>query len=163
LNRSSKRLGLKSSGRPGEESHSFVAIGTSRIHGEGMFARESIRAGARLIQYRGERISKAESLRRCEAGNQFIFGLSDTEDLDGSSPENFARYINHSCAPNTEARFERGEIWVVAIRDIGAGEEIAFNYSYDLDDYREHPCCCGAPNCAGYMVAEEFFEHVRGR
>jgi hypothetical protein len=26
--------------------------------------------------------------------------------------------------------------------------------------YKEHPCRCGAPECAGYMMAEEFFEHL---
>jgi SET domain-containing protein len=49
----------------------------------------------------------------------------------------------------------------VARRGIQAGEEITFNYGYDLEDYREHPCRCGATGCAGYIVAEEFFGHVR--
>jgi SET domain-containing protein len=49
----------------------------------------------------------------------------------------------------------------VARRYIRAGEEITFNYGYDLEDYREHPCRCGADGCAGYIVAAEFFEHVK--
>jgi SET domain-containing protein len=49
----------------------------------------------------------------------------------------------------------------VAWRDIRAGEEITFNYGYDLEDYREHPCRCGAADCAGYIVAEDFFGHVK--
>jgi SET domain-containing protein len=48
----------------------------------------------------------------------------------------------------------------VAIREIRAGEELTFNYSYDLQDFREHPCSCGASGCVGYIVAEEFFDHV---
>jgi hypothetical protein len=74
---------------------------------------------------------------------------------------NPARFLNHSCAPNCEAQFADGRIWLVAIRDIRAGEELTFNYGYDLTDYREHPCRCGAVSCVGYIVAEEFFEHVR--
>ena len=56
-----------------------------------------------------------------------------------------------------------GRIWIVAGRDIRAGEEITFNYGYDIESYREHPCHCGAPQCVGYIVAEEFFEDVRAR
>jgi len=26
---------------------------------------------------------------------------------------------------------------------------------------KQHPCHCGTKACAGYIVAEEFFEHVR--
>ena len=73
---------------------------------------------------------------------------------------NPARLLNHSCAPNCEAELQDEHIWIVATRDIPAGEEVTFNYGYDLVDYRDYPCQCGAPGCVGYMVAEEFFEHV---
>ena len=63
----------------------------------------------------------------------------------------------------TGAELVNGHIWIIARRLIPAGEEITFNYSYDLESYREHPCHCGSQNCAGYMVAEEFIEHVRSR
>ena len=138
-------------------------MGKSKIDGQGLFVQGVIKSGARVLQYIGEPISKAESLRRCEAGNQFIFCLNETEDLDGSGTDNLARYINHSCSPNAEARFEQGEVWIVALRDIAVGEEITFNYSYDLEDYKNHPCYCGASTCTGFMVAEEFFEHVKRR
>jgi hypothetical protein len=102
-------------------------------------------------------------LRRCEQNNAYIFTLNDKQDLDGNVPWNPARFINHSCAPNCEAEKDDDRIWVIATRDIRAGEEITFNYGYDLVDYKDSPCLCGAPNCVGYMVAEEFFEHVLGR
>ena len=51
----------------------------------------------------------------------------------------------------------------MALRDIQPGEEITFNYGYDLVDYEEHPCRCGAPECAGYMVAEELLAEIRKR
>ena len=134
---------------------------SSLIHGTGGFARRDVGAGTRVIEYVGERITKAESLKRCEADNEYIFTLDDEHDLDGNVPWNPARFINHSCAPNCEAELDEGRVWIVALRDIKAGEELTFNYNYDLVDYRQHPCRCGAPVCVGYMVAEEFFEHVR--
>jgi uncharacterized protein len=134
----------------------------SRVHGTGGFAKTGIPAGTRLIEYVGERIDKQESSRRCEADNEFIFTLDENWDLDGSVEWNLARFINHSCAPNCDAESEDDDrIWIVANRDIQAGEELTFNYGYDLEDYKEHPCCCGAAECVGYIVAEEYFEQVR--
>jgi SET domain-containing protein len=133
----------------------------SPIHGLGGFANHGLPRGARVVEYIGEKITKAESLRRCEEGNTFIFALDDEFDLDGNNEQNPARWLNHSCAPNCEAEFSGGRIWITARRDIAAGEEITFNYGYTLEEYREHPCHCGAPECAGYILAEEFFDHVK--
>ena len=139
----------------------LICIRQSAIHGVGGFAKADIATGTRVIEYIGERITKAESLRRCESNNEYIFSLGDTHDLNGNVPWNPARFLNHSCDPNCEAEPDGGRVWIVARRDIRAGEEITFNYGYDLEDYRDHPCRCGATECVGYMVAAEFFEHVR--
>jgi SET domain-containing protein len=138
-----------------------VVIGPSPIHGLGGFARTNVAAGTRVIAYTGERITKQESLGRCQGNNEYIFALDEQFDLDGNIPENPARFLNHSCEPNCEAELVDGHIWIVARRDIRAGEELTFNYGFDLVDYREHPCRCGAAQCVGYIVAEAFFEHVR--
>lgn len=133
----------------------------SPIHGTGGFACADLPPGARLLEYVGEKIDKAESRRRCEANNQFIFSLDDQWDLDGNVPWNPARFLNHSCTPNCDAEYHDGRIWIVTRRDIRAGEEITFNYGFDLDDYKQYPCRCGSPDCAGFIIAEEFLEHVR--
>jgi hypothetical protein len=108
----------------------------------------------------GEKISKQQSLRSCQAENAFIFALNSATDLDGNVDWNPARLINHSCEPNAEARLLDGHIWIVALRAIFPGEEITFNYGYDLESYREHPCHCGTPSCPGFIVAEELFACV---
>jgi SET domain-containing protein len=141
----------------------YMALTSSSIHGLGAFATTDIPAGARVVEYVGEKISKSESLRRCELNNPFIFALDADHDLDGGVEWNPARFINHSCAPNCEAVLEKGRIWVMALRAILAGEEITFNYGYDLEDYREHPCRCGTGGCVGFIVAEELFQLVRER
>ncbi|MEQ2009747.1 MAG: SET domain-containing protein-lysine N-methyltransferase, partial [Limisphaerales bacterium] len=127
----------------------------------GGFAARDVPSGSRLIEYLGERISKVESHRRCEVNNPFIFHLDDETDLDGNVDWNPARWLNHSCEPNCEAECDGGRIWINSARDIKAGEELTFNYSYDLADYRDFPCRCGTPACVGFMVAEEFFAVVR--
>ena len=140
-----------------------VVFRGSAIHGTGGFAKTVIRKGAQIIEYVGERISKAESLCRCEQNNAYIFTLNDQQDLDGNVAWNPARFINHSCAPNCEAEKDDDRIWIIATRDIQAGEEITFNYGYDLESYKDYPCCCGSLNCVGFMVGEEYFDHVLSR
>ena len=138
-----------------------VRVQSSSIQGQGLFATATIKAGSAVVEYTGEKISKAESLRRCQELNYYIFALDDDHDIDGNVEWNPARFINHSCEPNCEAELVDGRVWIVARRDIPAGEELTYNYGYDLEDYREHPCRCGAPSCVGYIVDEEFFTMVR--
>jgi uncharacterized protein len=137
-----------------------VEVRTSNIEGRGGFAATHIKKGDDLIEYIGERISKQESARRCSLGNNFIFCICDEFDIDGSIEANVARFINHSCAPNAEAQLEDERIWIVALRDIAPGEEITFNYGYDLEEYRDHPCNCGSHNCIGFILAEEFWDSL---
>lgn len=139
----------------------LVVFKPSAIHGMGGFARTDLVPGARIIEYVGEKITKKESLARCERNNEYIFALDDESDLDGNVSWNPARFFNHSCEPNCEAVMEGGRIWMVSLRAIRAGEELTFNYGYDLVDYREHTCHCGSMGCVGYIVAEEFFDDVR--
>jgi len=134
----------------------LVEIRASSIHGQGGFATVAIAPGTRVLEYQGRRISKAESVRQCELNNPFVFYLDAEFDLDGNVSWNPARFLNHSCDPNCEAELVDGGIWIVARRSIASGEEITFNYGYDLDFYRDYPCRCGARGCVGYMLAEEF-------
>ena len=147
---------------PADETE-YVTFRSSAIDRRGGFARRDIVAGTQVIEYVGEKITKAEALARCEADNEYIFTLDDEWDIDGNVPWNPARLINHSCTPNceTEVHEQAGRIWIVALRDIKAGEELTFNYKYDLEDYRDHLCRCGTDACVGYIVAEEFFDHVK--
>jgi hypothetical protein len=66
-----------------------------------------------------------------------------------------AAFINHSCDPNCEADEIKGRVWIIAARDIQAGEELTYDYNLydgDLDD--PSPCFCGACNCRGSMYSE---------
>ena len=139
----------------------LVTFRSSSIHGLGGFAKVDIPTGTQILEYLGERITKQESALRCEANNVYIFSLNDLEDIDGNVIWNPARYLNHSCSPNCEAVLEANKIWLVAARNIKPEEELTFNYGFDLENYREYPCACGSPNCVGFIVAEEFFQHVR--
>ncbi len=65
-------------------------------------------------------------------------------------------FINHSCDPNCETQDEDGRIFVVAIRDIAAGEELTYEYNlHDSDEDEEGICYCGAVKCRGTMLSED--------
>lgn len=146
---------------PTSPASDLYEVKPSSIHGSGVFARRDIPADTRVVEYLGERVSKAESLRRRKGGNFFVFIVTDQFDIDGAVDWNPARFINHSCVPNCDARMEDERIWIIARRDLRAGEELSFNYGYDLQDYEDHVCRCGAQECLGFMVAEEYFDDVR--
>ena len=107
-----------------------VRVGKSRIAGQGLFTAQDINKDTRIIRYRGERISKAESAKRLAAGNVYIFTFNGQYDIDGQVLRNTARYINHSCEPNCITALTPRSIWVLALRDIQAGEELTFNVSF---------------------------------
>ena len=131
-------------------------VGKSRIAGKGLFTAQAIKKGARILQYIGEKIAKAESEKRLAQGNAYIFAFNDHWDIDGKVLRNKARYINHSCDPNCEVHKTSRTIWIVALRDLKAGEELAFNYGYELDDEMAQPCTCGAEHCCGYILAPQY-------
>lgn len=153
------------SGGPGgggrEVVNEWMELGASGIHGRGGFARCRIPAGTSIIEYVGERVGKEESTRRCVDGNPYIFTINDEWDIDGDVAWNPARFLNHSCEPNCEAQQDEDRIWLTALRDVLPGEELTFNYGYDIAEWRDYPCGCGAPSCLGFIVAEEYHDRVR--
>ena len=149
-----------------------VTVRNSRIHGRGVFAKSDIPKGARIIEYVGEKITKAEAERRGDwrlkryknnpnMAAVYIFDLNKRYDIDGNVPYNKARYINHSCDPNCEVEIIRGKIWIMATKDIKKGDELFYNYGYDLDSYEDHRCQCQTHRCVGFILAEEHWPHLK--
>jgi uncharacterized protein len=135
--------------REGDAVKIQVRVGPSQIAGQGLFAAQDIPKGTRIIQYIGARIPKEESVERLAQGNMYIFAFNERYDIDGKTLKNKARYINHSCDPNCEAIVTKRTIWIVAVRDIKAGEELSYNYGLTAKQYR---CHCGSTHCCGYIL-----------
>jgi SET domain-containing protein len=138
-----------------------VRVGPSHIAGQGLFAEQDIRQGTKIIRYIGEKISHEESERRLGAGNVYIFRLNERYFIDGSTPKNTARYINHSCDPNCHTEQFGNTIWIVAMKEITAGEELTYNYEYEIDDEPPEPCHCGAKLCCGYILGSQHWDRIR--
>ena len=149
----------------------WYIIRRSDIHHRGIFARRDIPPDTPIIEYIGEHISKAESQRRAErllAKSQktggaavYIFELNKRTDIDGGMSWNPARLINHSCSPNCEAYIMRGRVWIHSLRNVAKGEELTYNYGFDLEHWTEHPCLCGSENCVGFIADKKHWPKLR--
>jgi len=143
----------------------------SEIHGRGVYATEDIPKETEVIEYVGEPINKEISEERAwdqyakseENGDAavYIFTLDEKWDIDGNVPWNIARLINHSCDPNCEAWIVGRRIKIYSLRDIKKGEELTFDYGFDVECYEDHPCRCGSENCIGYIVSQDQWPELR--
>jgi len=114
-------------------------------HGLGLFATGPVKKGAVVAEYWGEIVTEEEMIR---SRGKYFFELENHMAINGKPRTNMGRYINHSCSPNCEPQEDGQRIFIVAKRDISAGEE--FGYSYGKEYWEEYirpiGCRCG---CGG--------------
>ena len=136
----------------------------SGVHGKGVFAVQDLAEGETLIEYVGEIINWKEALRRHphdpkDPNHTFYFHIDEEHVIDAKHGGNSSRWINHSCKPNCEADEEGGRVFIKALRNIKAGEELFYDYGLIIDApytkklLAEYPCWCGAKNCRGTLLA----------
>ncbi|MDP2819305.1 MAG: SET domain-containing protein-lysine N-methyltransferase [Polaromonas sp.] len=137
---------------------------TSGVHGKGVFAVQDLAEGETLIEYIGEIINWKEALRRHphdpkDANHTFYFHIDKNHVIDAKYGGNSSRWINHSCKPNCEADEQDGRVFIKALRNIAAGQELFYDYGLIIDApytrklLAEYPCWCGAKNCRGTLLA----------
>lgn len=142
----------------------LYTVKASRIHGKGVYAAQAIARGTLIIEYKGQIIDWDEALARhphdpAQPNHTFYFSLETGQVIDANVRGNAARWINHSCAPNCEAREARARVSIHAKRNIQAGEELFYDYGLVLDEpyseqlRRDYQCLCGAKKCRGMMLA----------
>jgi SET domain-containing protein len=142
----------------------FYVVKNSKIHGKGVFAARKIPADTCVIEYLGERITAEMAAERGShipdnPYHTFFFSLEDGLMIDGGVNGNDARWINHACEPNCEAREEDGRVFIYALRDIRRGEELNYDYGLIVEERhtptikRAYGCRCGAETCRHTMLA----------
>ena len=129
-------------------------IRSSSIHAAGCYTTTPIKSGAHVVEYTGPRLSKEDADIKYEnLPMTYLFGIGDgTTVIDGHGT---AMFLNHSCDPNCETEEEKGRVWIMAIRDIDAGEELTYDYHLYDGEANDARCHCGAENCRGTMYAAE--------
>lgn len=136
----------------------------SGVHGKGVFAVQDIAEGETIIEYVGEIIRWTEAQRRhphdpTNPNHTFYFHIDESRVIDGKVGGNSSRWINHACDPNCEADEVEGRIFIKALRNIAAGEELNYDYGLIIDERytpklkAEYPCWCGSSQCRGTLLA----------
>ena len=138
-----------------------LAVRPSPIHSVGVYTSTPIRKKTRIVEYTGERITPEEADRRYDGiSRTYLYGLEDGKTvIDGVG---IGAYLNHSCDPNCEVDEINGRVWLFAIRDIAAGEELVWDYNL-YDDDEPAPCHCGSKKCRGTMYSREWMANLRRR
>jgi uncharacterized protein len=131
-----------------------LIVRSSFIHAAGCYTTAPIAKGTRVVEYTGPVIDKDEGDRRYEHKPiTYLFGIGDgSKVIDGHG---IAMFINHSCDANCETEEIDDRVWIMAIRDIAAGEELCYDYCLYDGDEEEAPCNCGAKKCRGSMFSAE--------
>jgi uncharacterized protein len=73
--------------------------------------------------------------------------------LDEAEYEPVMLFINHSCEPNVGFA---GNIVLVAMRDVAAGEELTTDYALFDDADDPMACNCGMPSCRGTISGRDW-------
>lgn len=124
--------------------------------GHGVFAREPVKQGERLLVWGGDIVNRDTLTRLPEHLQAYAVQVEEGLYLaarPNDEPET-ADYINHSCDPN--AGFD-GQVVLVAMRNIAPGEEICIDYAMcDGSPYDEFECQCGTKNCRERVTGNDW-------
>ena len=133
-----------------------VKGGSSRIQGRGLFATAPIAEGEIVAIKGGHIVDTAtlsalpERLRNSEIQIADGFHLVATQE---SEYEPVMLFINHSCEPNVGFR---GNVVLVAVHDVGPGEELTTDYALFDDSDDQMTCRCGAESCRGVISGHDW-------
>lgn len=109
--------------------------------GRGVFAGQIFRPGDEVLQFLGDLkdVSAFKDLTHALQVGPKAF-LSPSGELDD--------YVNHSCDPNCGIREDQGRVVLFALKPIGEGHEISFDYATtQTGGFWKMSCECGASNC----------------
>lgn len=124
--------------------------------GMGVFAIEPVARGEVLAMWGGRVVPVEAVYQFDEQQRHYVIQVEEGLFLTPSDPTEAAEYVNHSCDPSAGLN---GQIALVALRDVEAGEEICFDYAMS-ESHRlfEFECRCGSPRCRGWVRADDWLD-----
>ncbi len=116
----------------------------SRINKKGVFANKDFEIGEIVMKWdTSNTLSKEDAEMIPESQKIYLSNYEHGKFLLQQPP---ARYVNHSCDPNTEVQ----NYCDVAIKRIKKGEELTSDYTkYSIGLHFK--CNCGSKNCKGSL------------
>jgi hypothetical protein len=146
---------MKNSPRPTAYHSPKVQAGPHHDKGGfGVFAQSPIHTGEVVVVWGGD-VMTAEKFAELPAYvQQHSLQVEDDLYLVPDNVDEPADFVNHSCEPNVGMS---GQIALVALRPIKAGEEICFDYAMsDGGPYDEFDCACGTPSCRRKITGNDW-------
>ena len=136
---------------------SGIEVGTSSIHGLGVFTRLPVRESEVVIVWGGV-VMTLEEFRSGAGLRHTNVGLDENLYLVSPSHEEMTvdDYMNHSCDPNL---WLVDELTLVARRDISKNEELTIDYAIELLDesyVMKHECNCHASCCRKVVTGRDW-------
>ena len=122
--------------------------------GCGVFAREPIKKDELICLWGGRIVAGNELDPGMPHFTQRILQIEDGFYLEAPEPLEPSDCFNHSCEPNVGFT---GQVGLVAMRNIEAGEELNFDYAMcDGSNYDEFDCYCGSSSCRGSVKGSDW-------
>lgn len=118
-----------------------IIIKDSKIEGKGIFANRDFKKGETVIKWDTSNVLTDEEVKKLPEKEKRYISPFHGKFLLQQPP---ARYVNHSCDPNTKVADDSSD---VAITDIKNGDEITSDYSIFFSPDEVMKCNCGSKNC----------------
>ncbi len=133
-----------------------IEVRNDTLAGRGVVAKNNIvkdeivaiKAGHVMRQDEVKRVSAAVGDFALQIDDEFYLSPRYADEVDDMTV-----FINHSCDPNVGFR---GQVVYVAMRDIGAGEELCHDYSMERSDDYQLDCHCGSALCRGRITGDDW-------
>ena len=129
----------------------LVEVKDSPIHGKGTFASAFLEPETLILEYTGELIDRKTAVARDNPDapdySWYILQIDENVFIDALNVEHPAKYINHSCEPNCSLSRDLNRAFVRTLRTISPGEELTYDYEYDVSENLR--CRCKARRCRG--------------
>ncbi|CAL8111892.1 unnamed protein product [Orchesella dallaii] len=141
-----------------EKVDTSLVVWWSTVHGRGLYTKRDIEKGEMIIEYAGEVIrphvcDAREKYYESKSIGCYMFRIND-QVIDATMKGNAARFINHSCEPNCEAKAVKisgkAHILIFALRRVSRGEELTYDYKFEKEE-EKIPCTCGSKHCRKYL------------
>lgn len=137
-----------------------LEVKNTKKYGKGVFAKKNIKKDDALAIFGGYVFNASEEEKL--PGNLSDYSLQISENLVigpvNKDEINDSEAFNHNCDPN--AGF-KGQIFLVAMREIKKGEQITFDYAMVLSKAKnaelyKMKCLCGSKECRGYITDNDW-------